>query len=136
VADDQMSRISLIGFDGDDTLWFHGKVFAHAHNRMSSLLGKYIDERDWIIRWSEAQVSNLSHFGYGVKSFALSMIEATIKATCGRIQSDDILEIINLAKEMISHNVEIIGDARSVLSILRSRYKLLLIRAILKNARS
>ena len=39
-------------------------------------------------------------FWFGIESFTLSMIQAAVELTEGRINGDDILEIISIAKHM------------------------------------
>ena len=49
-------------------------------------------------RLYDTEMRNLDHYGYGIKSFGLSMIETAIKLTGGRIQARDIQAIIDRVK--------------------------------------
>ena len=64
---------------------------------------------NWIEeRLNEAELRNLQHFGYGIKAFALSMIETAIDLTEGRIAGSDLKTIIDSAKEMLAADVELL----------------------------
>jgi putative hydrolase of the HAD superfamily len=119
--------ISLVAFDGDDTLWKHGHVFPDGQKRIAQIMAKYVDEPLWAVESLRAETENLIHFGYGVKSFTLSIIDTAIRVTDARISTRDISTIIDLAKSMMSHEVEVIAATRASLKYLKSKYRLLLI---------
>jgi putative hydrolase of the HAD superfamily len=70
---------------------------------------------------------NLEHFGYGIKAFALSMIETAVELTEGRISGKDIQAIINLAKEMLAADVELLDHTAETVSHLATIYPLMLV---------
>ena len=51
---------------------------------------------------------NMQHFGYGVKAFALSMIETAVELTDGQVSGQDIGALIVVAKEMLAAEVELL----------------------------
>jgi putative hydrolase of the HAD superfamily len=53
---------------------------------------------------------NLQHFGYGIKAFALAMIETAVELTEGRISAGDIQTVIELAKTMLSADVRLLEN--------------------------
>jgi putative hydrolase of the HAD superfamily len=119
--------LSTVGIDGDDTLWLHGRFFVEARHRVLEIVSRYVNVSKWAAALTDAEQQNLQLYGYGVKSFALSHIEAAINATNSQIGADDIASIIRLCKEMLNHEIEVLEETRALLKELRSRYRLLLI---------
>ncbi|MBR7888445.1 HAD family hydrolase [Marinomonas sp. A79] len=123
----EKTPITTIAFDADDTLWRNEDIFIHAQDEFIRLLLPYQDEifiRDHL---SEMQISNLSHFGYGIKGFTLSMIETAIELTEGSVSGNEIHQIIQLAKCMLASPVELLDHIETVLDQLKGQYKLLVI---------
>jgi putative hydrolase of the HAD superfamily len=69
----------------------------------------------------------LQHFGYGIKAFALSMIETAIELTEGRITGPEIQTIIDAAKAMLTAEVEILENVADTLAHLAAHYSLMVI---------
>ena len=118
--------ISVIAFDGDDTLWHNESIFSLTQERFRSLMREYavenLDERLFAI-----ETRNLQLFGYGIKGFVLSMIETAIEVSGGRVRASDIQDIINAGKAMLNHPVEPLEGVRETVEALRSRYRLMVI---------
>jgi putative hydrolase of the HAD superfamily len=53
-------------------------------------------EESVIDRLYETEMRNLEYYGYGIKSFTLSMIETAIELTDGKINGRDIKKILKL----------------------------------------
>lgn len=122
-----MSRFDVIGFDADDTLWHNERLYLNAQAKFRELLSQYHNP-EWIDeRLYQAELRNLPHFGYGIKGFALSMIETAIELTGGRITGQEILVIIDAAKEMLAAEVELIEDVPGTIAQLARTHTLMLI---------
>jgi putative hydrolase of the HAD superfamily len=121
------TNIRTIAFDADDTLWRNEDIFIHAQDEFMRLLLPYHDEAYIRAHLAEVQIKNLTHFGYGIKGFTLSMIETAIELTEGRISGKEIHEIIELAKRMLASPVELLDNIQDVLSKLKGHYQLLVI---------
>jgi putative hydrolase of the HAD superfamily len=119
--------IQLIGFDGDDTLWYHGREFVAAQKRILTIVRRYASEADWDREFSRIEADNLKFFGYGVSSFVLSVVEAAAYVTRGRISSYELADIVNIGKQIVDHDIEVVEGTMEVLSRLKENYKLLLI---------
>lgn len=122
-----MPRFQAIGLDADDTLWHNEKIYLDAQNRFQALLAHY-HTPEWIAeRLYQTEMRNLAHFGYGIKSFTLSMIETAIELTEARISAQDIQNIIENAKTMLAADVELIEHVGETLTELAQTYTLMLI---------
>jgi putative hydrolase of the HAD superfamily len=119
--------IDWIAFDADDTLWKNEEYYLEGRDRFLMILQKYgLGEED-IQNFDRFEVENIQYFGYGVMSFVLSMIEIGIEMTKGKIQPADINQLISLAKEMLSHEVEVFEGINSLLEELSANFPLMLI---------
>jgi putative hydrolase of the HAD superfamily len=122
-----MPVFDLIGVDADDTLWQNERLYVKAQAQLVELLASY-HAREWIDqRLYETEMRNLEHFGYGVKAFALSMIETAIELTEGRIAGSEIQRLIDLARDMLTAKVELLEHVAETLPLLAERYPLVLI---------
>lgn len=122
-----MSIFDVIAFDADDTLWHNERFYLDAQNRFTQLLSHY-HKPEWINeRLYQTEIRNLQHFGYGIKAFALSMIETAVELTEGRISGQDIQTLIDLAKEMLSIDIQLLNYVENTIPQLANKYKLMVI---------
>jgi putative hydrolase of the HAD superfamily len=120
----------LIGFDGDDTLWHNERDYVEARERFGSIVrrcGVAISEEDLTEEVNRTELQNIPFFGYGVSSFALSLIEAGIRLTGGHVPGHEIARILDVAKSMLTSQVELFAGAREALDALAPRCPLVLI---------
>ena len=68
---------------------------------------------------------NLAHYGYGVKSFVLSMIETAIELTDGAVPASDIQVLLRLGQQMLAHPIELLGSVRETIEQLRANERTL-----------
>lgn len=119
--------IRVIAFDADDTLWHNEAYYRDAEAAFRRMLAAYHDEA-WIQeRLFATEMRNLGHFGYGIKSFVLSMIETAVELTEGRVTGREIQAIVDLGREMLAHPVELLPHVREALAELQGRYRLMLV---------
>ena len=122
-----MPKFDLIGIDADDTLWHNERYYEEAQDRFVQLLSQYHPE-DWIReRLFQTETRNIQHFGYGIKAFALSMIETSVELTEGRVTGKDIHSLVTLAREMLDARVELLEQVADTLPQLAALYPLALI---------
>ena len=120
----------LIAFDGDDTLWHNERSYRDGRERFRRLLaaaGVVMTEEEIEARVNETEVANIKFYGYGVSSFVLSLMETAIGLTSGRVTGADLRELVDLAKQMLSEDVELFAGARETVTTLAARYPLMLI---------
>jgi len=99
-------RLSLVGFDADDTLWHNERFFRITQDRFADLLRDYADPDHLAERLLEAETRNIGHYGYGIKGFVLSMIETAIEVTEERVRASIIAELMDAGREMLAHPIE------------------------------
>lgn len=122
-----MIPFDVIAFDADDTLWHNERLYMEAQDQFAQLLAHY-HKPEWIQeRLYQTETRNIQQFGYGVKAFALSMIETAVELTEGRITGGDIGAILGLAKGMLNADVELLDHVAETVSRLAARYRLMLI---------
>lgn len=122
--------LDLIAFDGDDTLWHNERSFVAARQRFAALLanaGVAMTEEELDDHVNRTEVANLRYYGYGVSSFALSMVETAIALTGGRVRGTELSGIIDLAKEMLTEEIELFPRVPEVLAVVASAYPVMLI---------
>ncbi len=119
--------IETIGFDADDTLWHNETLYLSAQERFKELLAPYCSPDQSLEELYRTEMQNLSWYGYGIKSFTLSMIETAIRLSEGKISAGKIAEILGLAREMLRAPVQLLDGVEDVLVELSQAYELVLI---------
>ena len=119
--------IDAIGFDADDTLWHNEVIFEETHRRYCELLSRHHDARTVEETLHATEMRNLELFGYGIKGFALSSIETAILLTDGQISAEEIRSIIDLAKAMMHHPVELLPGVADTVRTLAFDHPIILI---------
>jgi putative hydrolase of the HAD superfamily len=122
--------LDLIAFDGDDTLWHNERSYREGRQRFRRLLagaGVVLTEEEIESRVNQTELANIDVYGYGVSSFALSLIETAIDLTDGRIAGADLRGIVEVAKHMLTEEIELFPSVREVLTTLAASYPLMLI---------
>jgi putative hydrolase of the HAD superfamily len=122
-----MPKFDWIAFDADDTLWHTEHLYANAQARFVQMLSRY-HSPEWVQQSLYAtETRNIAHFGFGVKAFALSMIETAVELTEGRISGQDIQLLVETAKEMLSAEVVLIDQALETLTRLAADHRLMVV---------
>ncbi len=120
-------RLTTIGLDADDTLWQSEQFFKLTEARFVELLGGYAEGTDLSARLLQAEMKNLQFYGFGTKSFVLSMIETAIDVTHGQVPASIIQEILSAGREMLSHPILPLPAVRETLEELGQSFRLVLI---------
>ena len=120
-----MQKITHIGFDADDTLWHCEDLFFEAHQTLQKLLPDRRIE-DVIDAVYDVERLNLELYGYGVKTFILSLVETylTLKKDADGTQIE---ELLNIGKSILDSPTRIFEGVENTLEQLSQNYKLLLI---------
>ena len=120
--------IDILAFDADDTLWNNEIYYTRAKEEFVDWLLLYADDGEFVLqRLDEIEEGNVEIYGYGIKSFTLSMIEAAIEISQGLISPEHLEEIISLGRNMLRTPVEIFPHAEEVLARLSQDWEMMLI---------
>jgi len=120
-----MNNIKIVAFDADDTLWDNQPLFDETERALLSILSPYANEENISSTLFEIEMANLELYGYGAKAFTLSMIEAAIKVSNGKIPTEKISEIIEKGKYLLNMPIQLLDGVKDILSLLQNRYKLI-----------
>src|SRR5256885_12355096 len=119
--------IRVVAFDGDDTLWHNETHFNFTQAALRDLLRGHAPNADVDARLFETEMANLSLYGYGIKSFTLSMIETALEITDGTIPASDLKVILDWGKRMLREPTELLEGVRETLLGMSQNHQLLLI---------
>jgi putative hydrolase of the HAD superfamily len=121
--------ITMIGFDGDDTLWHSEGYYQAANAAFADILGRYVDLGDRGVHddMLATERRNLALFGYGAKGMTLSMVETAIAITEGRISASDIHRLVEVGKGVLQHPVELLPGIRAAVEAVARDFPLVLI---------
>jgi putative hydrolase of the HAD superfamily len=87
-----------IAFDADDTLWHNEPYFDEAQAKFCELFQDFASKQEILQLILNHQVKNLPLYGFGIKAFTLSMIEASLELTNHQINGTAIEKIIAIGK--------------------------------------
>lgn len=117
----------VIAFDADDTLWHSEILYLKTQDKFKQLFSDDQDAERVGQRLFETEIQNLPYFGYGIKSFTLSMIETAIELKGGRIQGREIQKIIDFGKDMLRTEVQLLEHVEETVAKLSESYELMII---------
>jgi putative hydrolase of the HAD superfamily len=121
------TKITTLGFDADDTLWHNEHLFRLTEERFADLLADYTDPEDLKGRLLEAEKRNILHYGYGIKSFTLSMIETAIEVTDRRVPAEVVSQILEAGREILSEPAAPLPHVVDTLQAVKGDYKIIMI---------
>ena len=119
--------IELICLDADDTLWRHESFFKDAARRYHTLLAPFADPADTERRLFEAEDRNLHVYGYGVKGFALSMLETALEIAGDALPAATVRAILAIGRDLMRHPIEPLAGVKETLPLLAARARLVLV---------
>jgi len=119
--------IYVIGFDADDTLWHNESLYHQAKEDLSRLMSGYKEPQQVRAHLDQTEVANITYYGYGIKSFILSMIETASQVSAGQVTAKEIDAILGIAKRMLTAPVDLVDGVEETLANLSSEYDLMLI---------
>lgn len=120
-------QIDLIALDADDTLWHNEIHYQRGRKTFNEILKKYgfpeVDEG----RLHSIEIANLEYYGYGAVGFAVSLAEAAVEITDGKIGSAELLRLIAVSKDILSAEVELYAGVEETVRSLSQSHNLMLI---------
>lgn len=119
--------IELICLDADDTLWHNMRFFDEAQAAFEAMLTPFTDGSGARAALEACEIRNLAHYGYGAKSFTLSMVETALEIGGDRLPTSVIGDVLAAGRRLLAHPVELLGDIERTLAALAARGRLVLV---------
>ena len=115
----------IIAFDADDTLFVNEPYFQEVEQKFCTLMSDYLSHQGLSQELFRTEIANLDLYGYGIKGYILSMIEAAMKISNNTISLEIIEKIIIYGKELLQKPIELLDGVEETLKALKGKYKLI-----------
>ena len=115
-----------IAFDADDTLWDNEIYFRESEREFCKLINNHnsnLTEKEIMPILFDNEVGNLSIYGFGVKSFVLSAIEAAGKLLNNDVPYSIVSSIVQIGREQLMKPVTLLADVEDTLKQLKESGK-------------
>jgi len=123
-----MAPFDLIAFDADDTLWHSQDGFDAAEATFRDLLAPHVPHGvDIASALVATERANLHVYGYGVKAFGLSMMEAALTLSQGRVPSDVLMRLIDIVRDLLMAPARLMDHVPEVLGDVAASFKIVLV---------
>ncbi|EIA09861.1 HAD family hydrolase [Flavobacterium frigoris] len=119
-----MKNLKVIAFDADDTLFINETYFAETEEKFCSLMGDYLSHQGISQQLFKVEIDNLKIYGYGIKGYILSMIEAAMRISNNTIPIEVVEKIIQYGKELTEKPIVLLDGVEETLEALHGKYKL------------
>ncbi|MGZ9677328.1 HAD family hydrolase [Flavobacterium sp. GNP001] len=117
-------NLKVIAFDADDTLFINETYFLETEEKFCALMSDYLSHQGLSQELFKVEISNLKLYGYGIKGYILSMIEAAMTISNNTIPIEVIEKIIQYGKELLEKPIELLEGVEETLEALYGKYKL------------
>jgi putative hydrolase of the HAD superfamily len=119
--------IRLICLDADDTLWHNETWFRRTFAAYADLLAAFAPAEEVQRRLDAVEHRNVPLYGYGVKGFILSALEAAEEIAGNDLPPFAVRRILALGREMLAHPIELLPGVEEALPRLADRAPLVLV---------
>ncbi len=118
-------NLKVIAFDADDTLFVNEPYFQEVEQKFCALMSDYLSNQGLSQELFKTEIANLPMYGYGIKGYILSMIEAAMRISNNTISMEVIAKIIDHGKELLQKPIELLDGVEETLAQLHGKYKLI-----------
>ena len=119
--------IEMIAFDADDTLWENEKFYQDALAKFRLILAPWESAEGVNEIVNEIEHRNMKHYGYGIKAFILSLIEAALQISEHEIHAAEIEKILSIGRSMLEADIHMMPNVIETLKALKGKYPLMVI---------
>lgn len=119
-----MKNIKVIAFDADDTLFINETYFDETEKKFCGLMEDYLSHQGISKELFKVEIDNLKLYGYGIKGYILSMIEAAMTISNNTIPIEIVEKIIQFGKELLQKPIVLLDGVEETLDSLFGKYKL------------
>jgi putative hydrolase of the HAD superfamily len=114
----------IIAFDADDTLFINETYFDETEKKFCGLMEDYLSHQGISQELFKVEIDNLKLYGYGIKGYILSMIEAAMRISNNTIPVEIVQKIIQFGKELLQKPIVLLDGVAETLEALHGKYKL------------
>lgn len=118
------NQIKVIAFDADDTLFVNEPYFEETEKKFVVLMQDYLSHQGLSQELFKTEIANLPLYGYGIKGYILSMIEAALLISDQTISVNVVAKILEYGKELLQKPIELLEGVEGTLQALYGSYKL------------
>lgn len=119
--------IDIIGLDADDTLWHNEIHYSNTKRAFAEMLHDFREYKSIESMLEQVEMRNIHVYGFGIKSYTLSLIETALEITDGNLEVAHIKQILSMSKEMLNANVQLFDGVEETLADLSGEFNLMLI---------
>lgn len=119
--------IEMIAFDADDTLWANEIYYQNALAELRQILSPWESPERINKVVNDIEHRNLAHYGYGIKAFILSLIEAALQISEYQIHAVSIARILDIGRSMLDADLHLIPNVLETLTTLNEKYPMMVI---------
>jgi putative hydrolase of the HAD superfamily len=119
-----MKNLKVIAFDADDTLFINETYFAETEHKFCGLMEDYLSHQGISKELFKVEIDNLRLYGYGIKGYILSMIEAAMRISNNTLSVEIIAKILQYGKELLEKPIVLLDGVQETLEALYGKYKL------------
>ena len=116
--------LKVIAFDADDTLFVNETYFLETEEKFCELMSDYLSHQGISQELFKTEIGNLKIYGYGIKAYILSMIEAAMLISNNTIPIEVVGKIIQYGKELLEKPIVLLDGVEETLEALYGKYKL------------
>ena len=117
-------KLKVIAFDADDTLFVNEPYFQETEEKFCTLMSDYLSHQGLSQELFKTEIANLELYGYGIKGYILSMIEAAMRISNKTISIEVVEKITEYGKELLQKPIELLDGVEETLQALSGKYKL------------
>jgi len=122
-----VTRPLVVAFDADDTLWHNEGAFAEIERLFNELVEPWADAETAQHALLARERARIGTYGYGVKSFALSMIGAACDLSNDEIPASTLRRFVDIADELLAMPTDMIDGAHDVIEHVSDRFPTMII---------
>lgn len=119
-------QLKVIAFDADDTLWVNEPYFQETEAKFCDLMSPYLSRHTLSQELFKTEIENLKYYGYGIKGYILSMIEAALRISDYTISVEVVEKILQYGKELLEKPIELLDGVQDTLEAFYGKYKLVM----------
>jgi len=127
MKNDNHPAFDLIAFDADDTLWHTERLYLDALDTLIKLVPSPMTVNELEQYLYKKESVNINLYGYGIKSYTLSMIETAIELGGDDLKASQIQQVLDLGKEMLGAQIRLLPNVEETLKTLQTRYHMMII---------